>query len=161
MEKLDFLVRFWELRARFETLGVPLTKPERFELLSLLRYLAADDEPRSIESIDPSRRGIPSQITAGSGFLAAELKDLSAERVVVAAVESLPIGHRTILYVADAVSGVEYVVPCVVTWSRDDEPCLIGLAPDGVPTRSEFTVPSSGFFRSPLGIGPAGYRVQA
>jgi hypothetical protein len=30
-----------------------------------------------------------------------------------------------------------------------------------VPTRSEFTVPSSGFFRSPLGIGPAGYRVQA
>jgi hypothetical protein len=73
----------------------------------------------------------------------------------------LPKGHRTILNVADAVSGVEYSVPCVVTWAREDEPCLIGLAPDGVPTRSEFTVPASGFFRSPLGIGPAGHCVRA
>ena len=102
MEKLDFLVRFWELRARFETLGVPLTKSEGFELLSLLQFLAADDEPDAIESIDPSRRGIPAQITAGSGFLAAELKDLSAERIVIGAVEALPTGQRTILYVADA-----------------------------------------------------------
>ncbi len=161
MEKLDFLVRFWELRARFEVLGVPLTKSEGFELLSLLQFLAADNEPEAIESIDASSRGIPAQLTAGSGFLAAELKDLSAERLVIGAVEGLPNGQRTILYVADAVSGVEYVVPCVVTWSREDEPCLIGLAPDGVPTRSEFTVPASGFFRSPFGIGPAGYRVQA
>jgi hypothetical protein len=160
MEKLDFLVRFWELRARYETLGVPLSKAERFELLSLLRFLAADDEPSSIESIERSRRGIPAQLTAGSGFLAAELKDLSAERIVIGAVESLPQGRRTILYVADAVSGVEYAVPCVVTWSREGEPCHIGLAPDGVPTRSEFTLPSSGFFRSPLGIGPAGYKVR-
>jgi hypothetical protein len=161
MEKLDFLIRFWELRARYETLGVPLTKEERFELLSLLQLLAAEDEPCSIESIDPSRRGVPVQLTAGSGFLAGELKDLSPDRLVIGAVGPLPNGQRTVLYVADAVSGVEYSVPCVVTWSRDDEPCLIGLAPDGVPARSEFTVPASGFFRSPLGIGPAGHCVQA
>jgi len=161
MEKLDFLIRFWELRARYETLGVPLTKDERFELLSLLQLLAAEDEPSAIESIDPSRRGVPVQVTAGSGFLAGELKDLSAERLVIGAVEPLSVGQRTILYVADAVSGVEYSVPCVVTFTRDDEPCLIGLAPDGVPARSEFTVPVSGFFRSPLGIGPAGHCVQA
>jgi hypothetical protein len=161
MEKLDFLVRFWELRARYEMLGVPLTQEERFELLSLLQLLAAENEPPSAESIDSSRRGLPVQMTAGSGFLAGELKDLSADRLVVGAVEQLPTGQRTILYVADAVSGIEYSVPCVVAWSRDDEPCLIGLAPDGVPTRSEFTVPESGFFRSPLGIGPAGHCVQA
>jgi hypothetical protein len=161
MEKLDFLVRFWGLRTRYETLGVPLTKEERLELLSLLQLLAAEDEPPAIETIDPSQRGVPVQVTAGSGFLSGVLKDLSSDRLVIGAVEPLPTGQRTILHVADAVSGVEYSVPCVVTWAREDEPCLIGLAPDGVPTRSEFTVPVSGLFRSPLGIGPAGHCVQA
>jgi hypothetical protein len=161
MEKLDFLVRFWDLRARYETLGVPLDKVERLELLSLLQLLAQGGEPAPIEAIDASERGLPVQVTAGSGFLAGDLKDLSADRLVISAIGPLPTGQRTILYVADAVSGVEYSVPCVVLWSKDDEPCLIGLAPDGVPTRSEFTLPASGFFRSPLGIGSTGHRVQA
>ena len=161
MEKLDFLVRFWELRGRYEAQGVPLSKVERLELLSLLQLIAAEDEPSSIEAIDPSRRGLPVQITAGSGFLAADLKDLSAERLVVGAVSPLPRGHRTILYAADAVTGVEYALPCVVVWSREDEPCLIGLAPDGLPTRAMFTVPVTGLFRSPFGIGAAGHRVEA
>jgi len=157
MEKLDFLVRFWQLRARYETLGVPLSRHERLELLSLLQLLAAREE----RSIDPSRRGIPVQLAAGSGFLAGDLKDLSPERLVVGAIEPLPVGQRTVLYAADAVSGVEYGVPCLVSWSRDDEPCLIGLVPDGLPARSDFTVPTSWLFRSPLGTGPVGYRGQA
>ena len=161
MEELDFLVRFWELRARYETLGMPLTKEERLELLSLLQLVAADSEPMPIDGIDPSRRGVPVQLTAGSGFLSGDLKDLSSERLVVGAVASLPPGHRTILYAADAVIGVEYTVPCIVTCSREDEPCLISLTPDGLPTRSPFTVPVSGLWRSPLGIGRAGHRVQA
>jgi hypothetical protein len=161
MEKLDILVRFWDLRARYETLGVPLTRAEGLELLSLLQLLVASAEPMPVESIDPSERGLPVLVTAGAGFLAGDLKDLSSDRLVIGAVGPLPTGQRTILYVADAVSGVEYSVPCVVLWSKDDEPCLIGLAPDGVPTRSEFTVPVTGFFRSPLGIGSVGHRVQA
>jgi len=157
MEKLDFLVRFWELRARYETLGIPLTKQERLELLSMLQYVAAEAEPTAVEAIDSSRRGIPVQLTAGSGFLAGELKDLSADRLVIGAVGPLPSGQRTIVHAADAVSGVEYSVPCLVMWSRDDEPCLIGLAPDGLPTRADFTVPTTGLFRSPLGINPSGH----
>src|SRR5438477_11345992 len=108
MEKLDFLVRFWELRARFETLGVPLTKSEGFELLSLLQFLTANDEPNAIESIDASRQNIPTQLTTNSGFLATKLKDLSTERLMINAIEALPNGQRTILYITDAVSGVEY-----------------------------------------------------
>jgi hypothetical protein len=161
IEKFDFLVRFWELRARYEAMGMPLTKSERLELLSLLQLVAAEDEPSAVEAIDTGRRGIPVQITAGSGFLAGDLKDLSSERLVIGAVEQLPTGHRTLVYVADAVTGVEYSVPCRVIWSRDDEPCLIALAPDGLPTRSNFTLPRAVLFRSPLGIGPAGHRVQA
>ena len=84
MEKLDFLVRFWELRARYEAIGIPLTKSERFELLSLMQLVASEDEP-----------------------------------------------------------------------------CLICLAPDGLPSRSQFTVPKSGLWRSPLRIGTTGERVVA
>jgi hypothetical protein len=161
MEKLDFLVRFWELRARYEAIGVPLTKNERFELLSLLQLVATEDEPSAIETIDPSRRGVPVQLTAGSGFLSGDLKILSSERLVIGAVHPLPLGERTVAYIADAVTGIEYTVPCIVTWAREDEPCLIGLAPDGLPSRSQFTVPKSGLWRSPLRIGTTGERVVA
>src|ERR1044071_4282828 len=105
MEKLDLLVRCWELRVRYEALGQPLDKQERLELLSLLQLVAAGDEMVPLEVLDISRRGVPVQLTAGSGFLSGELKDISYDRLVVSAAEPLPIGHRTIVYVADAVTG--------------------------------------------------------
>ena len=153
MEKLDLLVRFWELRVRYEALGMPLDKQERLELLSLLQLMACGEEASPLETVGKSRRGVPAQLTAGAGFLAGELKELSYDRLVVATAELLPIGHRTIVYVADAVTGVEYTLPCVITATRADSPCLIVLAPDGLPLRSQFTVPSSGLWRSPLHIG--------
>jgi hypothetical protein len=161
MEKLDLLVRFWELRVRYEALGMPLNKQERLELLSLLQLVASVDDPLPLDAIDTSKRGLPVQLTAGSGFLAGELKDLSYDRLVIATAEPLPIGHRTIIYIADAVTGVEYTLPCVVSSARSDSPCLIGLAPDGLPLRSHFTVPSSGLWRSPLGIGRTDNPVEA
>jgi hypothetical protein len=151
MEKLDLLVRFWELRVRYEALGMPLTREERLELLSLLQLVASADEPPALENIDTSRRGVPVQLTAGSGFLSGELKDLSYDRLVVAAADPLPIGHRTIVYLADAVTGIEYTLPCLVAGSLSGAPYLISLAPDGLPLRAQFTVPSSGLWRSPLG----------
>jgi hypothetical protein len=160
MQKLELLVRFWELRARYDTTGMPLDKIEQLELLSLLRLLATSYDAAG-DAFDGSRRGMPVQITAGSGFLAGDLKELSAECLVIGAVEPLPPGYRTIVYVADAITGIEYTVPCIVAWSREDEPCLIGLAPDGVPSRSHFTVPVSTLWRSPLGIGSTLHRVEA
>jgi hypothetical protein len=153
MEKLDLLVRFWELRVRYEALGMPLDKHERLELLSLLQLMASADEASPPESVDKLRRGVPVQLTAGAGFLAGELKDLSYDRLIVATAELLPVGHRTIVYVADAVTGIEYTLPCVIASTRTDSPCLIVLTPDGLPLRSHFTVPSSGLWRSPLHIG--------
>jgi len=161
MEKLDLLIRFWELRVRYEALGVPLNKQERLELLSLLQLVATADDGPPLDAIDAARRGIPVQLTAGSGFVAGELKDLSYDRLVVATAGPLPIGHRTIVYVADAVTGVEYTLPCMVACARDGSPCLVELTPDGLPLRSHFTVPSSGLWRSPLGIGRTGDPVEA
>jgi hypothetical protein len=161
MEKLDLLVRFWELRIRYEALGMPLNKQERLELLSLLQLVASADEAPPLEAIDTSRRGIPVQLTAGSGFLSGELKDFTYDRVTVATAEPLPVGHRTIVYLADAVTGIEYTLPCTVACSRNASPCLVGLTPDGLPLRAHFTVPSSGLWRSPLGIGRSGDPVEA
>jgi hypothetical protein len=161
MEKLDLLVRFWELRVRYEALGMPLDKQERLELLSLLQLVASADEIPALEAIDTSRRGIPVQLTAGSGFLSGELKDLTYERLIVATAEPMAAGHRTIVYLADAVTGVEYTLPCAVACSRIGEPCLVALALDGLPLRSHFTVPSSGLWRSPLGFGRTGEPVEA
>jgi hypothetical protein len=155
MEKLDLLVRFWELRLRYEALGMPLDKQERLELLSLLQLMASGDEAIPVEAVDKSRRGVPVQLTAGSGFLAGELKDLAYDRLVIATAELMPVGHRTIVYIADAVTGVEYTLPCVISATRTDSPCLLVLTPDGLPLRSQFTVPSSGLWRSPLHIGRA------
>jgi hypothetical protein len=155
MEKLDLLVRFWELRVRYEALGMPLDKQERLELLSLLQLVASGEESPPLEAVDRSRRGVPVQLTAGGGFLAGELKDLSYDRLVVTTAELLPVGHRTIVYVADAVTGVEYTLPCVIAATRADSPCLLVLTPDGLPLRSQFTVPSSGLWRSPLHMGRA------
>lgn len=158
LDKLDFLCRFWELRARYEALGVPLTEPERVELLSLVQMIASgvEDEPDMAMV-----RGIPAQLTAGAGFLAADLADVSAECLLVAAAERLAEGTRTVVHIADAVTGVEYALPCIVAWSREDEPCWMGLTVDGVPKRSQFTCPTTGTWRSPLGPGPTGPRVQA
>jgi len=161
MEKLDLLVRFWELRVRYEALGMPLDKHERLELLSLLQLVASADEAPPLQAIDAGRRGIPVKLTAGSGFLSGELKDLTYERLVVTTAETLPVGDRTIVYLADAVTGIEYTLPCAVGSSRNGAPCLVGLTPDGLPLRSQFTVPSSGLWRSPLGIGRRGDRVEA
>ena len=47
MEKLDLLVRFWELRLRYEALGMPLNRQERLELLSLLQLMASDGRSAS------------------------------------------------------------------------------------------------------------------
>jgi hypothetical protein len=151
MDTLDFLVRFWELRARYERLGVPLTQSERVELLSLLQLIAAEGLMSEMEQPGSARHRVPVQLTAGSGFLSGDLTELTADRLVIGAAEPIDAGTRTIVYVADAVSGIEYSLPCTVLWSRDDEPCLMGLVIDGIPSRSQFTVPVSGLWRSPLG----------
>jgi hypothetical protein len=159
MDTLDFLVRFWELRARYDRLGVPLSDRERLELLSLIQMVSSASVASSSETRCGTRRGIPMQLTAGSGFLAADLRELRTDGLVVGAAEPIGLGTRTIAYVADAVSGFEYSLPCVVTWLRQEEPWLMGLMLDGLPTRAQFAAPVSALMRSPL--GHPSLRVQA
>jgi hypothetical protein len=153
IEKLDFLVRFWELRARYEAVGGPLTERERVELLSRAQLVGADATGANLLAEASARQRLPVQMTAPGGFLSGEMRSVAAEQLVVAAARCLPEHERTIVYVADAVSGVEYALPCVVLWCQEDEPCLMGLGVDGIPTRSAFTIPVAGMWRSPLRFG--------
>lgn len=150
-ERFDVLVRFWELRARYDATGVPLTEAERNELLSPVDSAASEGDtkpgPRDAEV---SPRGVPATLTVDNGSFAAHLRQIAPELLVVSAAEPLAPGERTTVHVADAVSGVEYRLPCVVRWARDEGPWLMGLAVAGIPTRATFKGSASGLLRSPL-----------
>ncbi|HEY5146882.1 MAG TPA: hypothetical protein VII82_08945, partial [Polyangiaceae bacterium] len=70
--------------------------------------------------------------------LAVEVRHVSAAALLVAGVKSMSIGERVIIRTADAVSGVEYVLPCSLAWVHDGSPCIMALVVDGIPTRSEW-----------------------
>lgn len=149
LEKLDFMVRFWMLEARFRTLGDPLSDHEQSELLSLMHVLASDEQP--LPGRGPAPRvddGLPAQLTSDSGFLAAELRVVCTEGIVVACAAPMRRGQRTLVRVADALSGVEYTLPCVVAWARRGHPSSMGLVLDGIARRAEFALPPPGLWRS-------------
>jgi hypothetical protein len=148
-EKVDFMVRFWLLQARMSELGAPLTGPERSELLSLM-HLLSGDEPFPPAGPPPHNDdGAPAQLTTSSGFLAAEVRHVCADGIVAACATPMRKGQRTILRMADALSGVEFTIPCVVVWSHRGRPSAMGLRVDGVPRRLPFAMPIRGLWRSP------------
>ena len=53
----------------------------------------------------------------------------------------MPEGAHVIVRAADAVSGVEYVLPCTVAWVHRGAPNTIALGVDGIPSRTNFFSP--------------------
>jgi hypothetical protein len=161
LEKLDFMVRFWSLKARHEAMGAPLSPIERVELLSLMRLLATDvrlPEPGPAPRVE---NGLPVQLTAPGGFFAGELRMVCGDGIVVACTTPLRPMTSTIVRLADAVSGVEYELPCVVHWARPGTPSAMGLRVDGAPRRLTFAIPEPGMWRSPLGWTGNGVAIQS
>ena len=152
IEKLDFMVRFWQLRARHDALGEPLAASERIELLSLLRLMSTDQRLPDPGPPPRTDQGIPVQLTAPGGFLTSELRLVCADGIVLACASPLHAGQSTIVRLADAVVGVEYTLPCVVVWSHVGTPSAMALRVDGAPARLTFAIPEPGMWRSPLGF---------
>jgi hypothetical protein len=135
IEKLGFLIRFWELKARHATLGAPLGADEQVELLSLLQLVAGDlrvPEPGMYES-----GNLPAQMIGEGTILPVDVRHVSAGALLVAATRSMPLGERVIVRTSDAVVGVEYSLPCSVAWVYDASPVVMALVVDGIPTRAE------------------------
>ncbi len=141
LPKLDFLVRFWELRARHAALGEPLAPAEQIELLSLMQLVTGAEVPTPHRS---SRRGpsLSARLIGEGEILAADIHAVSANAILVVANARVAAGSRTCLHAADAVAGVEYVLPCVVTWAFGVSPSTLALLVDGVPSRTVFCEPA-------------------
>jgi hypothetical protein len=65
----------------------------------------------------------------------------------------MPPGERAILRAADAVSGVEYSIPCSVMWVYEGAPTTLALVVDGLPARNDFTSASDAQARATMGMG--------
>ncbi|HLK36938.1 MAG TPA: hypothetical protein VKU41_09335 [Polyangiaceae bacterium] len=141
IDKLGFLVRFWELKARHATLGQPLSDPEQLELLSLMQLVTGDCQLPVPGSCARPSNAIPAQLIGEGTILAVEVRYVSAGALLAASVKAMSLGERAIVRTADAISGVEYVLPCTVAWVHEASPCIIALVVDGIPTRSSLTTP--------------------
>jgi hypothetical protein len=153
IDKLGFLVRFWELQARHATLGQPLGPTEQLELLSLMQLVTADFHMPEPGSCARPANALPAQLIGEGTIMPVEVRHVCAAAVLVASAKPMTPRERVIVRTADAVSGVEYAFPCTVAWVYDASPCIMALVVDGIPTRSEFTALREAHNASVLSIG--------
>ncbi len=143
MEKLDFLVRFWALKARHQVLGEPLSAAEQIELLSLLQLVTSE---LKLPPAGPlARAGNPStprllvDLIGEGSIVAGELHTVSAGALFLVSPLPMLAGASVMVRATDAVSGVELSLPCRVAWSYGSGPASLALRVDGVPGRSLFS----------------------
>jgi len=153
IDKLDFLVRFWELRARNESLGEPLSPREQIELLSLLQLVTGDLDVPAQGPVDRPKYALPAQMIGEGTILPVEIRAVSAAACVVSCAAQVPEGAQMILRAADAVSGVEYALPCRVLWVYKGAPTILALSVDGIPTRRVFAEVPEPRMSMPLALG--------
>ncbi len=106
LDKLDFLVRFWELKARNASLGEPLAAREQIELLSLMQLVTGDLDVPQMGPIERPKGALPAQMIGDGAILSVEIRAVTAAAVVVSCASQLPVGSQVILRAADAISGV-------------------------------------------------------
>jgi hypothetical protein len=150
LDKLDFMLRFWDLKARYEA-GAPLTHLERGELLSLLSLMVADDPMPEPAAAAPHEDGFPVQIAMGSGFVAAEARYVCSAGLVVVTTSPIAAGQRTVARLADCEGGFEHTLPCVVEWSFVGNETTMALRVDGAPTRMRCVPVEQGAWGVPFG----------
>src|SRR5215472_13218786 len=140
VDKIGFLVRFWELKARHATLGQPLSARERLELLSLMQLITSDFKLPEPGSCARPADALPAQLIGEGTILPVEVRHVCAAALLVASTKPMSPAERVIIRLADSISGVEYAMPCSIAWVYDATPCIMALTVDGIPTRSEFAV---------------------
>lgn len=153
IEKLDFLVRFWELKARNASLGEPLGSQEQIELLSLMQLVTGDVEPPAAGPVDRPRGALPAQMIGDGTILPVEIRQVTAAAVVISCASIVPAGAQVILRAADAITGVEYALPCKVLWVYRAAPTIVALSVDGIPTRAVFAGVPEPRMSMPLALG--------
>ncbi|HVH41256.1 MAG TPA: hypothetical protein VM925_02905 [Labilithrix sp.] len=153
IDKLDFLVRFWELKARNSSLGEPLGSREQIELLSLMQLVTGDLDIPPTGPCERPRNALPAQMIGDGTILPVEIRSVAAGAVIVSCASTVPAGAQVILRATDAITGVEYVLPCNVLWVYRGAPTIIALGVDGIPTRRVFAGIPEPRLTMPLTLG--------
>jgi hypothetical protein len=153
IDKLDFLVRFWELKARNASLGEPLRGDEQIELLSLMQLVTGDLDVPAVGPYERPKNALPAQMIGDGTILTVEIRGVAAGAVIVSCASTVPAGAQVILRAADAITGVEYALPCNVLWVYRGAPTIVALGVDGIPTRSVFVGIPEPRLTMPLALG--------
>ena len=140
IDKLGFLARFWELKARHATLGQPLAASEQLELLSLMQLVTSELRVPEQGSCDRPTNALGAQLIGEGAIVSVEIRHVCAAAVIVASSQSMVSGARVIVRAADAVGGVELSLPCSVVWAHGSKPSILALVVDGIPTREVLAV---------------------
>ena len=137
IDKLRFLVRFWDLTARHAMNA--LASAEKLELHALLKVATQDARlpPRGIVSRTPD--SIAGELIGEFGFVRCELRQVNAAGFVVAGYRGIKAGTSLILRVSDELRGVDYAIPCSVVWTHEIGTSTMALKIDGTPTETSFT----------------------
>jgi hypothetical protein len=160
IDKLGFLVRFWELKARHATLGQPLSASEQVELLSLMQLVTGDFKMPPPGTCARPSNPLPAQLIGEGTILPVEMRYVCAAAILVASVKPMTLGERVIIRTADAVSGVEYSLPCSLAWVYDASPCIIALVVDGIPVRTDFLALTTPAIARDLRVLPIGRQAR-
>ena len=138
IHKLDFLVRFWELRSRHAAQGIPLAPTEQVELLSLLQMVTSDLEVPEPAELSKTKDALSVDLAGGGAILPAELRWVGAGALLLTCYGKKQAGDEVVLHATDAIACVEYNLPCRVLWVYEGRPASIALAVEGSPTRVQF-----------------------
>lgn len=139
IDKLDFLVRYWELNARNASMGVPLEPRERVELLSLMQFVnGVDHELPAPGMVTRPKDALPAQMIGDGTILRVEIRSVAGGAVVVSSASAVPEGALVVLRASDAITGLEFVLPCRVAWVYRGAPMILALTVDGIPRRTVF-----------------------
>lgn len=148
----EMIYEYQLLRGKQDQLDVPLDDDERARLHGLSRLLTGES--------DGGRRAMPRApvparvvYTLPGGFETGEIKNLSGSGLAIATARPPLPGTRIVVRVEDG--GVEYFFPCRVVWRRLASNLGMGVAFDGVPTRSQvFTAEeNTGVWRRSFKLG--------
>ena len=135
IHKLDFLVRFWELKARHHADDGSLSAREQVELLSLMQLVIDDLQLPPRGPCERPKSAIAVDLIGDGAIARVELRYVSAGALVVASREPCDTGGSLVLRAIHPVTRVETSFPCRVLWTYGDTPSTPALVVDGVPER--------------------------
>lgn len=144
-EFFEMVYEYQLLLAKEAKLAIPLDDEERTRLFGLERLLSGDAPTRDPRRIMPRVASpLSVQFTLAGGFGAGQVLNASGGGLAFATSVLAPLGARTIVRLGLAASGLEYVFPCRVVWAQREPHSALGVAFDGVPSRTLLLAGTSG-----------------